>query len=187
MTLINYIIYEDTKSNGKCRLTVSEELKAYNQLPLQIGFPIGHPIVPAFNEYYYTLILVYNCFVWIWYILKRFFLRINGAGIIDLNKKKFFPSTMKCRTDIPPETKTRSLTLLDMTFAFVILGFGLVVSVLAFLAEILAKFYFSSINRVIKIVNIYWNSVIYRNINTRTTRSWESSNKYLISLYFGSL
>jgi len=47
--MINYIIYQDTKSNGRCRMTVSAELKAYNHLPFQMGFPIKSPIATAFN------------------------------------------------------------------------------------------------------------------------------------------
>lgn len=57
---------------------------------------------------------------------------------------------MKCRTDIPPETKIRSLSLTDMTFAFVILGFGLALTAVAFLLEVIGKFYFSK-KRILKI------------------------------------
>ena len=53
MLMINYIVYQDTKSNGRCRMTVSAELKAYNQLPFQMGFPIKSPIATAFNGYKY--------------------------------------------------------------------------------------------------------------------------------------
>ncbi len=53
MGLINYIIYQDTKANGHCRMTVSTELKEYNHLPFQMGFPIGSPIASAFNRYNY--------------------------------------------------------------------------------------------------------------------------------------
>jgi len=51
MAMVNYIIYQDTKAQGRCRLTISGELEAYNQLPFQMGFPIGNPIAPAFDEY----------------------------------------------------------------------------------------------------------------------------------------
>jgi len=68
---------------------------------------------------------------------------VNAAGIIDLYKKKYFPSTKQCRTDIPPETKTQSLTLVEFGAAFMILGVGLTLSLLAFLTEIISK-YFSS-------------------------------------------
>ena len=50
MLLINYIIYQDTKSNGRCRMTVSDELKAYNHLPLQMGFPINSSITTLFDK-----------------------------------------------------------------------------------------------------------------------------------------
>ena len=55
MLLINYIIYQDTKSNGRCRMTVSAELNAYNHLPLQLGFPINSPIATEFDKYIYYL------------------------------------------------------------------------------------------------------------------------------------
>jgi len=55
MSLINYIIYQDTKSNGRCRMTVSAELNAYNHLPLQLGFPINSPIATEFDKYIYYL------------------------------------------------------------------------------------------------------------------------------------
>ena len=51
MTLINYVIYEDAKANGKCRMTASPELKAYKSTAYQIGLPHGSPFAPTFNEY----------------------------------------------------------------------------------------------------------------------------------------
>jgi len=71
--------------------------------------------------------------------MRRFFLRMNSAGMFDLYKKKYFPVTKKCRTDIHPETKTRPLTLFDLTFAFLILGIGLSLSCLAFCLEKVLK------------------------------------------------
>jgi len=32
MGLINYVIYQDKKANGHCRMTVSAELKEYNRI-----------------------------------------------------------------------------------------------------------------------------------------------------------
>jgi len=54
MAFLNYIIYQDTKANGHCRMTVSTvsaELKHYNHLPLQMGFLIGSSIASDFNRY----------------------------------------------------------------------------------------------------------------------------------------
>ncbi len=48
--IVNYIIREDTKANGHCRLTSSPELKEYGSLAFQIGAPIGSPYASAFNE-----------------------------------------------------------------------------------------------------------------------------------------
>ncbi len=51
MTLINYVIYEDVKANGHCRMTASPELKAYKSRAYQIGLPHGSPFAATFNEY----------------------------------------------------------------------------------------------------------------------------------------
>jgi len=60
--MINYIIYHDTKAHGRCRLTISDELEAYNQLPFQMGFSIGNPIAPAFDEYTFHYYLQFIMF-----------------------------------------------------------------------------------------------------------------------------
>ncbi len=53
MSLIDYIIYQDTKTNGYGRMIVYAELAHYNHLLYQMGFPIGSPIASAFNRYNY--------------------------------------------------------------------------------------------------------------------------------------
>jgi len=49
----------------------------------------------------------------------------------------YFQATNKCRTDVPPKTRIGSLTLLDLSPAFFILGLGISLSVLSFLLEII--------------------------------------------------
>ena len=67
------------------------------------------------------------------------FLRLNAAGVGDFYRKKYFPPTPKCRTDTPPETEAHSLNLFELGSAFLILGIGLSISILAFLMEITVK------------------------------------------------
>lgn len=74
------------------------------------------------------------------YCTYRVFQRINAAGIIKLYTAKHFPSTKNCRTDVPPQSKTHSFTLVEFTAAFFILGVGLTLSLLAFLAEVISKY-----------------------------------------------
>ncbi len=50
MTLIKYVIYEDSKASGRCRMTTSPELDAYKSLAYQIGLLRGSPLAPGFNE-----------------------------------------------------------------------------------------------------------------------------------------
>ena len=67
-------------------------------------------------------------------------LRLQSSGIIALYKLRHMPSTDECNTDVPPETKTRSLNLTDLAPAFLILGIGLSLSTLEFLIETLIKY-----------------------------------------------
>ena len=76
---------------------------------------------------------------------------------MDLCKKKYFPTTDKCRTDVPPETKTRSFTLLDLTAAFFIFGVGISLSVLAFLIEMMINF----VSRRIHDRTYFWFELIF--------------------------
>ena len=47
-----------------------------------------------------------------------------------------------CRVDKPVETKLRSLTLFDLSPAFLILGAGFLLSTFCFVIEILSKYVF---------------------------------------------
>ena len=60
MSLLNYIVYQDTQANGRCRMTLSAELKEYNQLLFQMGFPLNSQIAPAFNAYFYNIKKLYR-------------------------------------------------------------------------------------------------------------------------------
>lgn len=71
----------------------------------------------------------------------RFVLRIHASGIVALYKLRHLPSTNQCGTDNPPETKIGALDFVDLVAAFFILGVGMLLSVLAFIAEILAGCY----------------------------------------------
>ena len=48
--IIGYIIREDTKANGHCRLTSSPELKEHGSINFQMAAPIGNTNAPAYNE-----------------------------------------------------------------------------------------------------------------------------------------
>jgi len=58
--------------------------------------------------------------------------------MVALYKLRHLPSTNQCGTDQPPETKTGALKFVDLVAAFFILLVGMSLSVLAFVAEILA-------------------------------------------------
>lgn len=73
------------------------------------------------------------------YVFIRMTLRVWANGIIANLKNHYFPATSQCRTDAPQTTKIRSLTLFDLSPAFLILGFGLPLSFLCFTLEIIAK------------------------------------------------
>jgi len=60
--------------------------------------------------------------------------------MVAFTKKSYFPSTQKCRTDVPPETQTRALTLLDLAPAFLIFGIGLSLAFLSFLVEVVVYY-----------------------------------------------
>lgn len=62
-SIIDFIIREDTKANGRCRITSSPDLEDFKSVVLQMGFPIGSPYVPIFDELiivlsFYILILL---------------------------------------------------------------------------------------------------------------------------------
>lgn len=62
-----------------------------------------------------------------------------ASGTISHMMREHFPVATNCRTDHPPETNKRPLTLTELAAAFLLLGFGLSVSVLAFAVEILSS------------------------------------------------
>ena len=65
---------------------------------------------------------------------------MHASGIVALYKQRHMPITNQCNTDVPPETKTRSLNLTDLAPAFLILGIGLSLSIVAFSVEIMANY-----------------------------------------------
>ena len=64
--------------------------------------------------------------------------------MVDYGHKKDWKSTDRCRVDKRPETKTRILTLTDLSPAFLILGVGLFFSGSVFFAEVLSKYILAS-------------------------------------------
>ncbi len=66
---------------------------------------------------------------------KRFILRMWACGVVSLYKHRYFPSTDQCRTDTPPQTKTRPIKFIDLLPPFFILGLGLSLSILSFAIE----------------------------------------------------
>lgn len=62
-------------------------------------------------------------------------------GLIAYGRKAL-PSTDECRVDKPLQAKIRTLTLFDLSPAFLILGFGLSLSLFCFVMEMLSKYVF---------------------------------------------
>ena len=48
--IIDFIIREDTKANGHCRITSSPDLEDLKSVVLQMGYPIGSPYASLFDE-----------------------------------------------------------------------------------------------------------------------------------------
>jgi len=63
--------------------------------------------------------------------------------IVNLHKKDW-KTTDRCRVDKPPKSKTRVLTLTDLSPAFLILGVGFSLSGFGFAMEVLSKYIFAS-------------------------------------------
>ncbi len=139
--MINILIREDLKTNGHCRLTSSSKLRDYASVAVQWGFPKGSIYTAAISE------LINNKSPFGIYQVTfsnidfkiRMTLLFWANGIIAYNQKNYFRGTSQCRTDVPLETRIGSLTLLDLSPAFLILGLGLPLSFLCFLLEIIAK------------------------------------------------
>lgn len=49
--MVSLLIREDAKTIKKCRMTSSPELKDYQVVTMQWGFPKGSRYAPAFTEY----------------------------------------------------------------------------------------------------------------------------------------
>ncbi len=47
--IIDFIIREDTKANGHCRITSSPDLEDLKSVVLQMGYPIGSPYAAIFD------------------------------------------------------------------------------------------------------------------------------------------
>jgi len=54
-SLVKVLVFQDTKVNGKCRITASPELSTFKPLKFQFGFPFGSPYAPAFAEYIFSI------------------------------------------------------------------------------------------------------------------------------------
>ena len=134
-------------------MTISPELAAYKAVTFQIGISLGHPIINFVNEWVGAVLLTFNKYNFnsnrlkIFILFKlRFILRMWASGTISYIKGNHFPVASKCRTDNPPESNTRSLTLTDLAAPFFILGVGLSISIVAFIFEILSR---CLINRIL--------------------------------------
>ena len=62
-------------------------------------------------------------------------------GFLD-HRRKTFKSPSECRVDKPLGTKTRTLTLFDLSEAFFIFGVGLSLSAFCFFVELFSKYAF---------------------------------------------
>ncbi len=62
-----------------------------------------------------------------------------ASGTVSHMMRAHYPLATTCRTDNPPETKLRPLTLTDLAAAFFILGIGLSLSILGFAIKILFR------------------------------------------------
>ncbi len=72
-------------------------------------------------------------------------LRAKNAGLTDLWQKWSLPNIDKCKLDKnKDEGKVKPITLVELSSAFLVLGVGLLLSVLAFLIEcLMASRFFS--------------------------------------------
>jgi len=48
--MVDFIIREETKANGHCRLTSSPIIEDFKSVVLQLGFPFGGPYLSIFDE-----------------------------------------------------------------------------------------------------------------------------------------
>ena len=65
----------------------------------------------------------------------RYILTWWASGIIDRLRKEYFPKSEECRANSNPQKNYGALNLSHLTFSFVLLVGGLLVSILAFLFE----------------------------------------------------
>ena len=112
-------------------------------------------------------------------MLIRAQLLMWANGLITYGRRAFLP-TNECRVHKPLEARTRTLTLFDLSPAFLILGFGLSLSTFCFAMEILSKYIFvfawSRIRHNLKLAHQYL-------MTTRKTRCWDE----LVEIFgFGS-
>ena len=137
-------------------MTLSPELVAYKAVNFQLGIPIDSPIVDFLNEWFIRfknyLNYIHNFFLEN-HKKIRFILRMWASGTVSYMMREHFPVATKCRTDSPPETYIRTLTLTDLAAAFLILGIGLSLSILAFAIEILSRCVVNRVQTVKKTPN----------------------------------
>ena len=70
----------------------------------------------------------------------RIVLRFWDHGLFYYLDSRYAPVTDTCSVDAPPEKKLRPWALKDFTAAFLVLGFGVCISILAFIFEHIVNF-----------------------------------------------
>ena len=64
-------------------------------------------------------------------------MKMAQNGIIYYLKEKYFPKSGQCRVDADTGSKAAAMNLNELAIAFVMLGLGLALSVVAFLLEMI--------------------------------------------------
>lgn len=140
--VISFRIAADLKmNNGSCRLTTSNPIShtQTNSLPL----PKNSRFTKIVNRVWVLPKLMKSNFYYIRYNYFFSLWRTIEAGLYDFWKKIHTPSMEKCNLNKYQgnKGKPKAIRFIELSNAFLILGVGVGLSILAFLAERIASIY----------------------------------------------
>lgn len=115
-----FVIQEDMKSSGKCRLYTAE--KPFDELRISFGLPKNSPIENHF--------------------LSHELMWLKQSGILQYWKNSYWPRANRCSAPIStkPVSNTERLTLNYLSGAFLLLCAGMLVSLASFAAELIRNY-----------------------------------------------
>ena len=143
-------------SKGSCRLTISAPLSFSQRYSL---------VLSKFSQF--SAFIDQRCTYFIIKIKQNIKKMVSlfrlmqslEVGLVPYWFSKHTPNIDKCRVDIEkPQGKIKSIKLYDMASAFLVIGFGVALSFLAFLLEIIHHhfpFIFRFMNNILKRFNYY--------------------------------